>query len=125
MTDAAAVTRWIDRYVVAWNSNEPSDINALFSADAVYRPAPYQPPWRGRQQIVDEWLQRRDEPGETSFDWELLALAEDLAVVTGVTHYPEQTFSNLWLVRLDSDGRCQEFTEWWMEHPAKGASPTE
>src|SRR6266511_3071990 len=23
----------------------------------------------------------------------------------------------LWVVRLDAEGRCTEFTEWWMQHP--------
>jgi hypothetical protein len=24
-------------------------------------------------------------------------------------------YSNLWVVRLDRDGRCTHFTEWWMQ----------
>ena len=30
---------------------------------------------------------------------------------------PPHTYSNLWVVRLDAEGRCTEFTEWWMRHP--------
>ena len=26
----------------------------------------------------------------------------------------------LWVVRLDAEGRCTEFTEWWMQHPDAG-----
>ena len=24
----------------------------------------------------------------------------------------------LWVIRLDAEGRCAEFAEWWMRHPA-------
>ena len=42
----------------------------------------------------------------------------ELAIVTGVTAYsdPPQAYSNLWVIRLTGDGRCSEFTEWWMLH---------
>ena len=26
-------------------------------------------------------------------------------------------YSNLWVIRLEEDGRASEFTEWWMEKP--------
>jgi hypothetical protein len=39
-------------------------------------------------------------------------------VVQGETIYrqPPQTYSNMWVIRLDDSGRCSEFTEWWMDH---------
>jgi hypothetical protein len=40
-------------------------------------------------------------------------------VVQGETvyHSLHRTYSNLWVIRLDQEGRCTEFTEWWMQHP--------
>jgi hypothetical protein len=45
----------------------------------------------------------------------------ELTIVTGTATYkePPTVYSNLWVMRLDADGRCREFTEWWMQHPAK------
>jgi uncharacterized protein (TIGR02246 family) len=117
VTDLPQVTAWIDGYIRAWNSNDPIDIGGLFTDDAEYYTAPFRRPWRGRDQIVEDWLARRDEPGETSFDWRPLVVTGEVAIVEGTTRYPEQSFSNLWVIRLDDDGRCREFTEWWMEHP--------
>jgi len=115
MSDADRVTAWIDGYVRAWNSNDPADIGALFTDDARYYTAPYRPPWRGRDEVIREWLARRDEPGETTFEWKPVVVTDEVAVVQGTTRYPEQTYSNLWVIRLDADGRCREFTEWWMD----------
>ena len=117
MANPDHVTRWIDGYIQAWNSNDTDDIGALFTEDAEYRTAPFRQPWRGRQQIVSGWLDRKDEPGEATFNWELVLNTDDLAIVQGTTRYPDETFSNLWLIRLDAEGRCREFTEWWMEQP--------
>jgi hypothetical protein len=50
----------------------------------------------------------------------------EVAIITGTAIYkePPSVYSNLWVVRLDPDGRCREFTEWWMLHPAERSSPT-
>jgi ketosteroid isomerase-like protein len=110
----------MDAYRRAWTYNDPADIRSLFAEDAVYRTEPYATPWRGRHAIVDFWLERKDEPGDTEFTWHPLAVTDDVAIVVGETRYrtPPRTFSNLWVIRLDPEGRCTEFTEWWMERPS-------
>ena len=119
---ARRLRSWIDGYVQAWNSNDPAAVGALFTEDAAYATEPYSRPWQGRDEIVRRWLDRKDEPGETEFRWQPLAVAEEVAVVQGETVYraPPRTYSNLWVIRLDGEGRCSEFTEWWMQHPDRG-----
>jgi uncharacterized protein (TIGR02246 family) len=115
--ERADIEKWLDGYQRAWASNDPAEIGALFTDDARYFTAPFRQPWRGRETIVREWLERKDEPGEYEFRDEVIAMADDLAFVRGWTTYQEgpTSFSNLWVVRLDGAGRCSEFTEWWME----------
>jgi len=110
---------WLTRYVDAWTSNDPAAIGDLFADDAVYRPTPFSSGWQGREAIVAGWLDRKDDPGTWEFDHEIVCASEEAAVVRGETRYvtPYPTFSNVWLIRLDRDGRCREFTEWWMEKP--------
>jgi hypothetical protein len=112
---------WMEGYRQAWNSNAPDDIGRLFTESALYYTEPFNTPWRGRQAIIDNWRTRKDEPGQTEFTWRLLAITDELAIVQGQTTYrdPPRTYSNLWVIRLDPTGRCTEFTEWWMEHPAR------
>lgn len=115
------LTAWVNAYVRAWNSNDPADIRALFTDDATYRTEPFATPWRGHQEIVDKWLSIKDEPGDAQFTWQPLAVTADVATIQGETVYRsprEQTYSNLWVIRLAADGRCAEFTEWWMLHPS-------
>jgi ketosteroid isomerase-like protein len=114
--DRSDVEAWVERYVRAWGSNDPIEIGGLFTEGARYYTAPHREPWRGQQEIVEGWLDRKDEQGTWSFRSEVLAVAGDLGFVRGWTTSTEESdCSNLWMIRLTEDGRCSEFIEWWME----------
>jgi uncharacterized protein (TIGR02246 family) len=119
MTSLDAVTAWIDDYRAAWSSNDPGRIAGLFAEDAVYFPEPFATPWRGRDEIVARWLDRKDEPGTWSFEWHPLVVTDDLAVIEAETVYPDRRYSNMWVLRLDNAGRARQFTEWWMDQSEK------
>jgi ketosteroid isomerase-like protein len=116
------VDSWVDRYVSAWRTNDSEAIGSLFTEGARYYTAPYRQPWTGRDGIVAAWLDRKDEPGQWEFRHQVLGIDGDVGFVRGWTRYAataeeaETEYSNLWVIRLDADGRCSEFTEWWMEH---------
>jgi SnoaL-like domain len=115
--DREAVQDWVERYVRAWDSNDPQEIGALFTDAAEYYTAPFREPWRGRQGIVEGWLDRKDEPGDWAFRYEVMGIDGDMAFVQGWTEYPNDEppkYSNLWVIRLAADGRASEFIEWWM-----------
>jgi hypothetical protein len=120
--DASTVEAWLQAYVRAWETNRPEDIGRLFTDDALYYTAPYREPWRGRDAIVQGWIDRKDQQGDWAFQYEVLGIAGDRAFVRGWTGYRTDTdYSNLWVIRLDGEGRCSEFTEWWMPEEARQA----
>lgn len=108
---------WVKGYVKAWNSNNREEIDALFASTGLYYTEPYAQPWRGREEIAAGWLKQKDEPGDTDFTFEVIAVEGDLGVVRGTTHYRTsgKSYSNLWLIRLDPEGRAREFVEYWMQ----------
>jgi ketosteroid isomerase-like protein len=109
------IESWMNSYRTAWESNDPDDIRALFSEDATYWTAPFREPWRGIDEIVESWLDVRDEPGETEFTWFVLNEVGDRVFVQGETAYRNaETYSNLWVIELQDDGRASSFTEWSM-----------
>jgi uncharacterized protein (TIGR02246 family) len=112
------VDSWVAAYRRAWESNDANDIAALFTEDARYLTEPYAAPWVGHDAIVSGWFEHRDEPGDTTFAHEIVAVCDGLAFVRGHTTYasPPREYSNLWVIDLAPDGRAREFTEWWMEH---------
>jgi ketosteroid isomerase-like protein len=116
MTDRAAVEDWIRRYVQAWSTNDTTEIEDLFTEEAAYFTAPYREPWRGREAIVGGWQERREPPDTWTFEFEVAGVDGDTGFVRGRTVYAsgEGSFANLWLIRLDDQGRAFEFVEWWM-----------
>ncbi len=116
-------SNWVGGYIKAWNSNDPEDIRSLFTQDAVYYTGPFDSPWKGRESILKNWLAKKDEPGSFTFRYEVLAVTGSLGVMRGWTTYLENEtdYSNIWTVRLSEDGRCEEFTEWWVRRKKKAA----
>ena len=117
-------SRWLDRYVAAWQSYDRDAIADLFAEDATQRFKPYEEPVVGRDAIVASWLaeDRIDAPGSWEARYEPFAVEGDRAVVTGVTTYYEDgavalVYDNAFTLRFDGEGRCSEFTEWFMKRP--------
>ncbi|HEX4403006.1 MAG TPA: nuclear transport factor 2 family protein [Galbitalea sp.] len=114
-----ALSTWMTAYRRAWESNDPADIGALFTDDAVYYKEPFTEPLRGRDAIIAMWHENQDAPGTPKFTWKPLSVMDGLAFVQGETDYATVRYSNLWVIRLAVDGggvvRATEFTEWWMD----------
>lgn len=109
--------RWMEGYVTAWQSNDPQLVTDLFSEDAVYDPQTADGELHGRAEIVEWWLGVGDDPDNWDFEWLPLVETDDLAVVTGRTRYqePAASYRNLFVIRFDEEGRCRDFTEWYIE----------
>jgi hypothetical protein len=108
---------WMEAYIEAWTTNDEHDIAALFTVDAVYDPQTADGEQHGHGEIVEWWQDVDDRPDNWDFEWLPLVETEDLAVITGVTRYtsPPTTYRNLWVIRFDDEGRCTDFTEWYIE----------
>ncbi|MCL5429248.1 MAG: nuclear transport factor 2 family protein [Chloroflexi bacterium] len=117
MTTKREVERWLEGYVKAWKSNSPRKIARLFTEDAQYSTGPFDESWIGQEAIIDGWVGIGDQPGDWTFDYEIVAVDDDLGMMVGTTVYKGDigTFSNVWLIRLAEDGRCKEFREWFVK----------
>ena len=130
MTDRAAVDRWLTDYVAAWKSYDREAIAALYSKDAWARYHPWDEPIRGRGAIVESWFgvgegtPGRDAEGTYEAEYRTIAVDGDVAVAVGRSTYVSEpggpateVYDNCFVMRFDGDGRCAEFTEWFMERP--------
>lgn len=130
--DRTSVDRWLDAYVAAWKTYDRDQIAALFSDDVAYRYHPYDEPVRGREAVVRSWLGEDAAPGASARDpegtydaaYRAVAVDGDVAVATGSSEYRtgpggpvKDVFDNCFVLRFDADGRCSEFTEWYMRRP--------
>jgi len=131
--DHAGAQAWLDRYVEAWLSYDADAIAALFAKDITYRYHPYDDPVVGQAEVVASWLgesstdgaSTRDAPGTYSARYAPVAVDGDVVVATGTSSYIERpdgaiarVYHNCFLMRFDADGRCREFTEYYVQQPS-------
>ena len=131
--DRADIARWLAAYVDAWKSYDREAIGALFTDDVRYRYHPYDESVEGRQAVVESWLGEGDHEGASTRDhegtydaaYEPVAVDGDAAVATGSSTYTtepggpiDKVYDNCFVMRFAGNGRCREFTEWYMKRPA-------
>jgi hypothetical protein len=131
--DRTSAQEWLDRYVAAWHSYDPAAIGALFTDDVAYRYHPYDEPIVGRSAVVSSWLgegsedvaSSRDEPETFDASYAPVAVDGDTVVAQGTTTYSKvpggpvhQVYDNCFVMRFDDQGRCREFTEFYVLRPS-------
>ena len=95
----------------------------LFTEDAKYLRSPYEEPVSGLEAIGRMWERDRDGPDEVfTLIAEVVAVDGPVAVVRVEVRYGDpvrQEYRDLWVLRLQPDGRCSEFEEWpyWPGRP--------
>ena len=107
---------WIAAYEGAWRTPGTDMLAELFAPEAVYSTAPFEEPHRGLEAIQKMWEEERSGPQEEfSMTSEPVAVEGDTGVARVEVRYGEprpQLYRDLWVVRLDAEGRCTSFEEW-------------
>ena len=128
--DRDTAQAWLDRYVAAWLTYDPSAIGDLFTTDVSYRYHPVDEPTVGRDAVVASWLgegvtageSTRDAPGTYAASYTPFAVDCDRVVATGTSTYRDEpggpvtkVFHNCFVMTFDREGRCREFTEFYTQ----------
>ena len=125
--DPAALDRWLGAYKRAWEDRDPVAAADLFAADAAYHETPFDEPSRGRNGIFEYWSDVPRTQRGICFSYEILATTEN----GGVAHWRASflglpadnpvELDGIFLVKLDADGRCTEYREWWHKQEEKAS----
>lgn len=116
IVERRVVKDWVAGYERAWRTAGTAPLADLFAAEATYRMSPYEEPARGLAEIGELWERERKSPDEEfEMTHEIVAVdGETAAIRVEVRYGPPQRleYRDLWIIRLDQDGRCREFEEW-------------
>jgi ketosteroid isomerase-like protein len=117
------IARWVEAYERAWRTAGTDALEELFTSEATYSMAPFEEPHRGLAAIAKLWEAERAGPDEEfTLAYEVVAVEGDTGVVRCEVAYGDphnRLFRDLWIVKLDDDGRCFHFEEWpfWPDQP--------
>jgi ketosteroid isomerase-like protein len=114
---------WLDRYVEAWKTYDRDKVAALFADDVEYRYHPQDEPVRGRDAVVNNWLENRDDPGTYDAEYHPLAIDGETHVANGWSRYFEapggamrDEYWNIYVCTFNASGECTSFTEYWIQN---------
>ena len=117
--DRKAFEGWLDAYGKAWESRDPEAAARLFTDGATYHETPFDEPFQGYEGILEYWSEVPRSQEDIRFSHEVLAVTEELGVAhwkAAFTRLPSNVpfeLDGIFLVKLDGDGLCTEFREWW------------
>jgi len=120
--DKAGFQDWLDRYVEAWKSYDPEAIGDLFSADVLYKYHPLDEGTRGRDEVVKDWTDNKDDAGTYDAEYEPAAIDGDTYVARGHSDYFDANgklrdqYFNVYFIKFDGEGRATEFIEYWIQN---------
>ena len=124
--DRASVQDWLIRYVEAWRANAPGSSKPCSPTTPCTATAPTAsttPRWASPQSWSHGW-RSGDDPDSWDADYRVFAVDGERAVAVGSSRYeasgdePARTFHNCFLLSFAADGRCAEFTDFYMEEPS-------
>ncbi len=122
--DRAQIEAWVTRYVELWRTPGTDRLEELFAEDASYSTAPYEKSHVGIEAIAEMWEAERRGPDEVfEITSEVIAVERDTGIVRVEVRYGEplnQDYRDLWIIRLDREGRCIHFEEWPFWPPGSG-----
>ena len=110
---------WMDRYGRAWETKDAGDFTRIFTPDAAYYWTPLEPPKPGREGIRAAFEAAVARQRDIRFSHEVLAVSGDTGVARWRCRFfrvpagHEVRLDGVLTARLDRDGLCEEFREWW------------
>lgn len=111
--------RWLASYGSAWTNRDPEAAASLYTDDATYQVTPFDEPLRGRTAIYDYWAGVAKTEENIHFGYEIIAITAEHGVArwrASFVRVPpglDTKLDGIFLISLDSDGRCQSLREWW------------
>lgn len=120
--DRKRLSDWVAAYERLWRTPGTGELGELFSDEAFYSMGPFDREAEGLEAISELWESERQGAGEPfEMDSEIVAVDGNTGVVRVEVRYgppKDELYRDLWVVRLDAEGRCLHFEEWphWPGH---------
>jgi hypothetical protein len=110
---------WLDGLGKAWVNKDPVAASNLCSKNVIYYEDPFLPPLTNRDQVKNMWSEVPNSQKNIKYSYEIISIIQNMCITewsASFTRIPSNTpakLKGIYLVKLDSDGLCEEFHQWW------------
>ena len=117
--DEGTFKTWLDAYGRAWETRDPDAAAGLFTRDATYQEIPFDEPARGYAEILEYWSEGARSQEDVRFSHEVVAVTENEGIASWRANFrrvpsgAQDKLDCIFLVKVNTDGLCTEFREWW------------
>jgi hypothetical protein len=125
--DVVAFKSWLDAYGQAWESRNPEAAMLLFAENGTYQVTPFLEPMRGRKAIFEYWSEVARTEENIKFAYEVLVAKTELNIARWSASFVivpaglQTKLDGIFLISLDTEGRCKSLQEWWHKEQEWGA----
>lgn len=119
LVERELLNNWLASYGRAWTGRNPEAAASLYAENATYQVTPFDEPIRGRAAIYEYWVGVAKTEEKIQFDFEVLAVTSEHGIARWQASFVrvppglETKLDGIFLIRLDSSGRCKSLREWW------------
>jgi len=117
--DRTTIQTWLEAYGSAWRDRNPQAAASLYAEDGSYQVTPFLEAMRGHAAILEYWQNVARTQENIQFGFEVMAVTADFGIARWWASFviiPQQLQTKLdgiFLISLDSAGRCTSLREWW------------
>jgi ketosteroid isomerase-like protein len=117
--ERAAFEHWLTQYGSAWTDRDAKRAASLYAKDATYQVTPFEEAFRGQAAIYEYWKDVTTTEEDIKFDYQVLAVTTDCGIARWQASFVRvprglnTRLDGIFLVSLNTDGRCQSLREWW------------
>lgn len=113
-----AFSAWLTGMGDGWERADASSLSGLFTIGATFAPGPFADVVRGRKAIL-AWFEAAVSGWRgASFAAQILGAGDTYGVAHWRVASDERAIDGVWVVALDSRGRCESLREWSSASPA-------
>jgi hypothetical protein len=113
-----AFSAWLTGMGDGWERGDATGLSGLFTVGATFAPGPFAEVVRGRKAIL-AWFEAAVAGWRgAAFAAQILGAGDTYGVAHWRVASDERAIDGVWVVALDSRGRCESLREWSSASPA-------
>jgi len=122
-TNRALFERWLDALGKAWINRDPRAAANLCAKSVLYFETPFGNPLKSRAEVEKVWDEIPNSHKNIEFTYEVLTISENLCIAhwtasfTRILSGKRETWDGIYSVKLNENGLCSEFHQWWVIKP--------